>query len=115
MPTTEQLRGLKDVLVSAFSGGVRMLGETHAAIARYPFRALETIPVTRLPATAVRVLHDGIAGSVYWTISGAAHGAGVAADAALAPLGEGALGESPAPLPLDLAVAALNGFVGDQL
>jgi pimeloyl-ACP methyl ester carboxylesterase len=53
---------------------------------------------------------------VYWTIRGAAHGAGVAANVALAPLGDGALGaDSPSPLPLDLAIAALNGFVGDHL
>ena len=116
MPATEQLRGLKDLLIAAFSGGVGTVAEMHAAIARYPFGILETLPVTRLPATAARLLHDGIAGSVYWTVRGAAQGAGFVADVALRPLGDAALGaDQPLPPALDLTISALNGVVGDRL
>lgn len=116
MPSSEQLRGFKDLLVTALAGGVGTVAEVHQAIARYPFALLERLPVTRLPAAATRALHDAIAQSVYWAIQGVAKGAGVAAEAALLPLGEGEAGDDrPAPLGLDLAIGALNGFVGDRL
>jgi hypothetical protein len=116
VPTTQQLRGLKDLLVSALAGGVGGVAEMHSAIARYPFGVLEAIPLTRLPAVAARVLHDGIAGSVYGTLWGVTHGAGIAAGAALVPLGDRKRSDDrPAPDALDLAIGALNGAVGDRL
>ncbi len=115
MPTSEQVRGFTDLLVSALSGGVGTVAEMHGAIARYPLSALEGIPVTRLPATAVRLLHDGIAGGVYRTIRGVTQGAGVAADAVLAGLGEGEATDERPSAALDLAIGALNGVVGDRL
>ena len=116
MPSSEQLRGFKDLLVTALSGGIGTVAEVHGAIARYPFALLERLPVTRLPATATRALHDGITGAVYWTIQGITKGAGVAAEAALVPLVDGEPDdERPAPLALDLAIGALYGFVGDRL
>jgi pimeloyl-ACP methyl ester carboxylesterase len=88
----------------------------HRAIARHPFTVLEAIPATRLAATVARALHDGIAGGVYATIRGATHGAGLAAAAALVPLGDGVRGSDSLSAPaLDLAIGALNGFVGDRL
>jgi pimeloyl-ACP methyl ester carboxylesterase len=112
----ERLRGLADLLASAVSGSVKTVADMHAAIARYPFRVLESVPVVQLPATAARVLHDGIAGGVYGTLRGATWGAGVAARAALAPLAAVPLDRGrPSPPPLDLAIAALNGVVGDRL
>jgi len=116
VPTTEQLRGFKDLLVSALSGSVGVVAELHGAIARYPFAVLERMPVTRVPATAVRVLHDGIAGGVYWTIRGVTRGAGIAADVALMPVAAiEPAGDRPSPRALDLAIGALNGAVGDRL
>ena len=98
MPTSQQVRGFTELLVSALSGGVDTVAEMHGAIARYPLAALERVPMTRLPATAVRVLHDGIAGGVYWTIRSLTQGAGIAADAALVGLGGGELAdERPSP------------------
>jgi pimeloyl-ACP methyl ester carboxylesterase len=77
---------------------------------------LESIPLTRLPATATRVLHDAIAGSVYGTLRGVTHAAGIAAGAALVPLGDGRRGGAPpSHAMLELAIGALHGAVGDRL
>jgi pimeloyl-ACP methyl ester carboxylesterase len=116
VPTIQQLRGLTDLVVSALAGGVGAVAEMHTAIARYPFGVLEAIPLTRLPASAARVLHDGIAGSVYGTLRGVTHGAGIAADAALVPLGDVKRSDArSSPGAFDLAIGALNGAVGDRL
>jgi pimeloyl-ACP methyl ester carboxylesterase len=114
MANVEEIRGVKDVLVDAISGGVATVAEMHGAIARYPFGILERIPTTRVPAAAVRLVHDAVAGSVYAALRGAAAGAGLAADAALVPV---RLEVAPAERPawLDLALGALNGVVGDRL
>ena len=114
MPNVAEIRGMKDVLVDALSGGVATVAEMHAAIARYPFAILERIPTTRLPAAAVRVVHDQIAASVYGTLRGVTAGAGLAADVALVPLRHG-VGPQDRPVWLDLALGALNGVLGDRL
>ena len=116
MHRREQLRGLADLVVSALSGGVRAAAEMHRAIARYPFAILESIPFTRLPATGVRVLHDGIASSVYGILRGVTQGAGIAAGVALVPFGVGERDDDlRSPRALELAIGALNGAVGDRL
>jgi hypothetical protein len=115
MPSVEEIRGMKDVLVEALSGGVAAVAEMHGAIARYPFAVLERIPTTRLPATAVRLVHDGIAGGVYGVLRGAAAGAGLAGDAVLVPLRGLDVAPQERPGWLDLALGALNGVVGDRL
>jgi pimeloyl-ACP methyl ester carboxylesterase len=117
-PSVAEIRGLKDLLVAALRGGATTIEELHASIARKPFRVLERVPVTRLPAAATRVIHDGIAGGVYGGLRGLTWLAGGAAGAALAPRA----GMEPEPaegIPpsrgWDLAIGALNGFVGDRL
>ncbi len=54
MRDIDGIRGLKDLFVSAVNGGTTTVEEMHAAIARRPFEALELVPVTRIPAAAVR-------------------------------------------------------------
>ncbi len=116
MRSADEIRGVKDLLVSAIRGGTSTVAEMHTAIAKYPFWALEQVPTTRLPATAARVLHDGISGLVYAGIRGAASLAGGVADLALRPLAEDApASDAPAPAAWEHAVGALNGFVGDRL
>ncbi len=116
MQKIDGIRGLKDLFVSALNGGTTVVEEIHVAIARRPFEALELDPVTRVPAAAVRMLHDGIAGGVYWGIRSMMELAGVAADLALTPLEQTQPDEEePLPAPLDLAISALNGFMGDHL
>jgi len=112
----EKIRGLKDLVVAAIEGGTSTVEEMHASIARRPFRALERAPVTRLPATTVRVIHDGIAGGVYEALRGLIRLAGGAADLAIAPLSAGRpAGEEPPSAAWDHTVSALNGVVGDRL
>ena len=116
MRNADEIRGLKDLFVSAIHGGTTTVEEMHATIARRPFQVLERVPVTRLPASAARTLHDGIAGWVYWGVRGLAKLAGGAADLALLPLEQAAPAEGgPAPAAWELALGALNGFVGDRL
>ncbi len=116
MRNIDAVRGLKDLFVSALSGGTTTVEEFHAAIARRPFEALELDPVTRVPAAAVRMLHDAIAGGVYWGLRSLMELAGDAADWALIPLEQTPPAEEqPLPASLDLALSALNGFVGDHL
>ncbi len=116
MQKIDGIRGLKDLFVSALNGGTTAVEEIHAAIARRPFEALELDPVTRVPAAAVRMLHDGIAGGIYWGLRSLMELAGVAADLALTPLEQTQPAEEePLPAPLDLAISALNGFMGDHL
>ena len=113
MRNIDAIRGLKDLFVSAVNGGTTTVEEMHAAIARRPFEALELVPVTGIPAAAVRMLHDGIAGSVYWGLRSMMELAGGAADWALTL--EQSAEEKPLPATLDLAISALNGLVGDHL
>ncbi len=80
MQNIDGIRGLKDLFVSAVNGGTTAVEEIHAAIARRPFEALELDPVTRVPAATVRMLHDGIAGGIYWGLRSLMELAGVAAD-----------------------------------
>src|ERR1019366_2349351 len=80
------VRELKDLFVSAVNGGTTTVEEIHAAIARRPFQALELAPVTRVPAAAVRILHDAVAGGVYWGLRCLTELAGDAAEWALTPL-----------------------------
>ena len=116
MPNIDAIRGLKDLFVSAINSGTTTVEEFHAAIARRPFEALELDPATRVPATAVRMLHDIISGSVYWGLRSLMELAGDAVDWALTPLEQAQPAEeAPLPAALDLAIGALNGFMGDQL
>ncbi|MGD0671856.1 MAG: alpha/beta fold hydrolase [Candidatus Binatus sp.] len=116
MRNIDAVRGLKDLFVSALNGGTTTVEEFHAAIARRPFEALELDPVTRVPAAAVRMLHDAIAGGVYWGLRSLMELAGDAADWALIPLEQTPPAEEePLPASLDLAICALNGFMGDHL
>jgi pimeloyl-ACP methyl ester carboxylesterase len=116
MTTRHELRGLKDLLVSALRGGATTVEEMHASIARYPFAILESVPTTRLPARAAHALHDGISGLVYAGVRGFARLAGGAAELALLPLEESSsAAEAPAPAAWEHAIGALNGFVGDRL
>ena len=116
MKRVDEVRGLKDLMVAAINGGMTTIEQMHASIARRPFKALERVPVTRIPAAAVRVIHDGIAGGVYGGLRGLTKLAGSAADAALTPLGQMAPAEDgPSPAALDHALGALNGVVGDHL
>jgi pimeloyl-ACP methyl ester carboxylesterase len=116
MRNSEEVRGLKDLLVSALHGGTTTVEEMHITIARRPFQLLESIPLTRLPACAARTLHDGIAGWVYSGVRGIAKLAGGAAGLALLPLEQGASAEGgPAPAAWELMIGAVNGFVGDRL
>src|SRR5271157_4451226 len=62
MRSVDGIRGLKDLFVNAITGGTTTVEEMHAAIARRSFQALERMPVTRISATAVRMVHNGIAG-----------------------------------------------------
>jgi len=116
MRTADEIRGVKDLLVSAIRGGTTTVEEVHASIARRPFQVLKQVPVTRLPASAAHTLHDGIAGWVYAGVRGLIGLAGGAADLALLPLAQAAPAEGePAPAGWELAIGALNGFVGDRL
>jgi len=116
MRSVDGIRGLKDLFVNAITGGTTTVEEMHAAIARRSFQALERMPVTRISATAVRMVHDGIAGLVYSSIRGMMELARGAADLALMPLDQiPPAEEEPLPPALDLAVGALNGFVGHRL
>jgi pimeloyl-ACP methyl ester carboxylesterase len=117
-PSVEEIRGLKDLFVAALRGGATTIEELHASIARKPFRVLEWVPVTRPSARATRAIHDGIASGVYGGLRGLTWLAGGAAEAALAPLAgmEPEPEEGGAPSRgWDLAIGALNGFVGDRL
>ena len=112
----DELRGLKDLLVAALNGGTTTVEQMHASIARRPFEVLERLPVTRIPAAAVRMIHDGIAGGVYRGLRGLNGLAGGAAGLALVPLAQRSPAEDgPSPAAWDLAVGALNGVVGDRL
>ena len=116
MRNLDEIRGLKDLMLGVIKGGATTVEQMHASIARYPFDALERVPVTRLPAAAARMLHDGIAGGVYWGLRSVAELAGGAAHLAIAPLAAAEPAESgPAPAAWELAIGALNGFVGDRL
>ena len=116
MTRADRVRGLKDLLVGGISGAVATVEEIHASIARRPFQVLEQVPVTRIPAAATRLLHDGIAGGVYWLLRGLTRQAGGAAELALAPLGALQAADDDRPSPaVDLAIGALNGVVGDRL
>ncbi len=116
MSSSEEIRGLKDLFVAAVRGGTTTVERMHASVARYPFQVLEQVPVTRLPAGAARLLHDGIAGGIYSGLRGLAQLAGRAADLTLTPLLEGEpAADRPTPAAVDLAIGALNGFVGDRL
>jgi len=114
--SADEIRGLKDLLVAALRGGTTTVEEMHASIARRPFRILERVPVTRLPTTAVRMIHDGIAGGVYGGLRGMTWLAGGAAELALTPLGRAQPeAAEPAPAAWDHMIGALNGVVGDRL
>ena len=116
MQKIDGIRGLKDLFVSALNGGTTVVEEIHTAIARRPFEALELDPATRVPAAAVRIVHDAIAGGVYWSLRSLMEFAGDAADWALTPLEQTQPAEEePLPPALDLAISALNGFMGDHL
>ncbi|HVP31898.1 MAG TPA: alpha/beta hydrolase [Myxococcota bacterium] len=116
MRSLEEIRGWKDLFFGALSGGVATLEEMHTSIARLPFSLLERAPVTGTPAAVVRFVHDGITGGVYFALRGLAEGARTAAEAALVPLASAAPDDAPPARPaLELAVSALNGFVGDRL
>ena len=116
MRRADEIRGLKDLLVAAFRGSTTTVQEMHHSIARLPFLALESVPVTRLPATAVRAIHDGIAVGVYGSLRGLAGLAGGAAELALSPLADAHPAEGePASEIWDHAIGALNGIVGDRL
>jgi len=85
----------------------------HTAIARRPFQVIAPAPVARVPAAGVRVVHDAITRGVYAIVRGVNALLGAAVDVALA-----ARGPRPALRPSrrrDLAVAALNGAIGDRL
>ena len=116
MRNIDAVRGLKDLFVSALNGGTTTVEEFHAAIARRPFEALELDPATRTPAAVVRMFHDAIAGGVYWGLRSLMELAGGAAELALIPLEQTPPEkEEPLPAALDLAISALNGFMGDHL
>jgi pimeloyl-ACP methyl ester carboxylesterase len=117
MRQVDELRGLKDILVAALRGSTTTVQEMHGSIAKLPFGVLETIPVTRIPAMAVRTLHDGIAGGVYGGLRLLAGAAGGAAELALAPLPNASPAESkPSSSEVwDHAIGALHGVVGDRL
>src|SRR5208282_6422805 len=115
MRNIDATRGFKDLFVSALNGGTTVVEEIHAAIARRPFQALELDPATRVPAAAVRMVHDAIAGGVYWSLRSLMELAENAADWALTPLEQTQPAEEePLPPALDLAISALNGFMGDH-
>lgn len=115
MTRADRVRGLKDLMVGAIVGGVATVEEIHASIARRPFEVLDLVPVTRMPAAAARLLHDGIAGGVYWLLRGLTRQAGGAADLALTPLGPMQSGDDRPSPAVDLAIGALNGILGDRL
>jgi pimeloyl-ACP methyl ester carboxylesterase len=116
MMSMDEIRGLKDLMLGVIKGGATTVEQMHASIARYPFDALERVPVTRFPAAAARMVHDGITGGTYWGLRGVAELAGGAADLALAPLAAtGPDAGRPSPAAWDLAIGALNGLVGDRL
>ena len=114
MRSKEEIRGIADVLAAAVGGGATTVQEVHASIARLPFALLEWIPITRLPASVARMVHDGIAGGVYAGLRGVTRLG--AASVALAPLPDvPSAEEAPRSPGWDHAVAALNGIVGDRL
>ncbi len=113
---TDEMRGLKDLLVAAIRGGTTTIEQMHTSIARRPFQVLERMPVTRMPAGAARFLHDGISSGVYAGLRGLMQLAGGAAELALLPLQEEETEPGgAAPAAMHLAIGALNGFVGDRL
>jgi pimeloyl-ACP methyl ester carboxylesterase len=113
---SEDIHGLTDLIVAAVDGGTATVQKMHVTIARRPFEVLEMVPVTRLPAAAVRMIHDGIAGGVYWGLRGLNELAGRAAGRALATLAPTqATKGAPRSAAWDLAIGALNGAVGDHL
>jgi pimeloyl-ACP methyl ester carboxylesterase len=112
----DEIRGLKDLFVAAVRAGTTTVEQMHVSIARRTFELLERVPVTRLPAGAARLFHNGIAGGIYSGLRALMQFAGGAADLALIPLGEEEpAAVDPAPVAVDLAIGALNGFVGDRL
>src|SRR5271166_1564478 len=112
----DEIRGMKNLFVAAVRGGTATIEKMHASIARRPFEILERVPVAGLPAGAARLLHDGISGGIYSGLRGLLQLAGSAADLALSlPVEEAPAATGPPPAAVDLAIGALNGFVGDRL
>lgn len=103
-----------DVAAAALEAGVVAIAETHAAVARKPFAALERIPVTAPTTAAVRLLHDGVSTVVYTGVRAGIRLAGLAGRVAGAAAGVGERGAT-AGSAADLALSALNGFSGDRL
>ena len=116
MRDVDEIRGLKDLFVAALRGSTTAVQEMHHSIARLPFGALESVPMTQLPAVVVRAIHDGIAVGVYGGVRGLAGLAGGAAELTLTPLAQAQPEErEPASEAWEHAIGALNGIVGDRL
>ncbi len=103
-----------DLASAALGGSVATIEAVHAAIARKPFAALQLAPAVREVSQAVRVVHDGITGLVYTAITSAIAVGGAAAHIAVAAMAMGD-GEPRVGSLGDMAMAALNGAIGDRL
>src|SRR5687768_17490753 len=105
----DELRALSRLAAAELAGGTGGIGSMHDAIARRVFDAVGP------GARATQLAHDAIARGVYASLQGAAKMAGHAAERALArrdpgdgrPLSAGPRGA--------LALAVVNGLIGDAL
>ena len=104
-----------DLASAALGGSVATIEAVHAAIARKPFAALQLAPAVREVSQAVRVVHDGITGLVYTAIASAIAVGGAAAHIAVKTAMPMADGEPHVGSLGDMAMAALNGAIGDRL
>ena len=66
----ETLRDSQQLAEHAVATGTAVVKEMHKGIANIPFSVLEAIPATRVPAKALRGLHDSISDGVYGALAG---------------------------------------------
>lgn len=109
MGCSQKIRATGELIGDAFAGVVDTVAEVHQAIAHRTFAALGPA------ATPVRVLHDGITSGVYRVVRGA--NALPRAISAVAAAGAGPFDHvlPEASRPAGIAIALVNGWVGEDL
>ena len=63
-----RIKGAKDLVEDAVDQGTSSVQKVHERLARRPFAILEHIPLVRLPARGVRLVHDAVVDVVYTSI-----------------------------------------------